>query len=88
MAGGQRRATDFAQLLPGVNAGTTNGNSTTNAGIVNGGGSRGAVSSIYIDGVPITSVAGEGDPRFVMDLHGRGCHQPVPGTDRGLLRDL
>ena len=32
---------------------------------MNGGGSRGAVSSIYIDGVPITSVAGEGDPRFV-----------------------
>ena len=63
--GGQRRATDFAQLLPGVNAGTTNGNQTTNAGIVNGGGSRGAVSSIYINGVPITSAAGEGDPRFV-----------------------
>ncbi|WP_419805270.1 carboxypeptidase regulatory-like domain-containing protein [Terriglobus sp.] len=63
--GGQRRATDFAQYLPGVSAQTTNGNSTTNAGIVNGGGSRGAVSSIYISGVPITSAAGEGDPRFV-----------------------
>ncbi len=32
---------------------------------MNGGGSRGAVSAIYINGVPITSVAGEGDPRFV-----------------------
>ena len=63
--GGQRRATDLASLLPGVNASVTNGNLTTNAGSVNGGGSRGAVSSIYIDGVPITSVAGEGDPRFV-----------------------
>jgi len=62
---GQRRATDFASLLPGVSANTSNGNLTTNAGIVNGGGSRGAVSSIYINGVPITSVAGEGDPRFV-----------------------
>lgn len=63
--GGQRRATDFASLLPGVSAQVTNGNQTTNAGIVNGGGSRGAVSAIYINGVPITSVAGEGDPRFV-----------------------
>ncbi|MDE1163314.1 MAG: TonB-dependent receptor [Acidobacteriaceae bacterium] len=62
---GQRRATDFAALLPGVNGQVTNGNSTTNAGSVNGSGSRGAVSAIYIDGVPITSVAGEGDPRFV-----------------------
>ena len=63
--GGQRRATDFASLLPGVSAQTSNGNLTTNAGIVNGGGSRGATSAIYINGVPITSVAGEGDPRFV-----------------------
>jgi hypothetical protein len=63
--GGQRRATDFAALLPGVSAQTTNGNQTTNAGVVNGSGSRGAVSAIYINGVPITSVAGEGDPRFV-----------------------
>lgn len=63
--GGQRRATDFAQLLPGVNSQTTNGNLTTNAGSVNGSGSRGAVSAIYINGVPITSVGGEGDPRFV-----------------------
>lgn len=63
--GGQRRATDFASLLPGVSAQTTNGNQTTNAGVVNGSGSRGAVSAIYINGIPITSVAGEGDPRFV-----------------------
>jgi len=63
--GGQRRATDFAQLLPGVNSQVTNGNLTTNTGTVNGSGSRGAVSGIYINGVPITSVGGEGDPRFV-----------------------
>jgi hypothetical protein len=63
--GSQRRATDFAQLLPGVNSQTTNGNIGTNGGSVNGSGSRGAVSAIYIDGVPITSVGGEGDPRFV-----------------------
>lgn len=63
--GSQRRATDFASLMPGVSAQVTNGNLTTNAGIVNGSGSRGAVSAIYINGVPITSVAGEGDPRFV-----------------------
>ena len=62
---GQRRATDLASLLPGVSANVSNGNLTTNAGIVNGGGSRGAVSSIYISGVPITSAAGEGDPRFI-----------------------
>ena len=63
--GGQRRATDFAQLLPGVNGQVTNGNGGTNAGIVNGSQSKGAVSAIYINGVPITSVGGEGDPRFV-----------------------
>ena len=63
--GGQRRATDFATLLPGVSGNVSNGNLTTNAGIVNGSGSRGAVSAIYINGIPITSVAGEGDPRFV-----------------------
>ena len=63
--GGQRRATDFATLLPGVSGNVSNGNLTTNSGIVNGGGSRGASSAIYINGVPITSVAGEGDPRFV-----------------------
>jgi len=63
--GGQRRATDFALLMPGVNGQVTNGNAGTNAGVVNGSGSRGAVSSIYIDGVPLGSAAGAGDPRFV-----------------------
>jgi hypothetical protein len=63
--GGQRRATDFAQLMPGVNGQVTNGGAGTNAGMVNGSGSKGAVSSIYINGIPLGSVAGAGDPRFV-----------------------
>jgi len=61
----QRRASDFATLMPGVQANETNGNETTNSGVVNGGGSRGAVSEIYINGIPFTNAAGEGDPRFV-----------------------
>ncbi len=61
----QRRATDFAQLMPGVQGNETNGNATTNTGVVNGSGSRGAASAVYIDGVPFTQVSGEGDPRFV-----------------------
>ena len=36
----QRRATDFAALMPGVQFNETNGNATTNTGVVNGSGSR------------------------------------------------
>jgi hypothetical protein len=61
----QRRATDFAALMPGVQGNETNGNATTNTGVVNGSGSRGAASSVYINGIPFTNAAGEGDPRFV-----------------------
>src|SRR3979409_39608 len=61
----QRRATDFAFLMPGVQSNNTNGNATTNSGIVNGSGSRGAVSAIYIDGIPFVRAGGNGDPRFV-----------------------
>ena len=61
----QRRATDFAFLMPGVQGNNTNGNPTTNTGIVNGSGSRGAVSAVYIDGVPFVRAGGNGDPRFV-----------------------
>src|SRR5438105_4202701 len=67
-AGGQpdqRRATDFAALMPGVQANETNGNLTTNTGVVNGSGPRGSVSAVYVDGLPFTAVSGEGDPRFV-----------------------
>jgi len=63
--GTQRRATDFVALMPGVNSQPTNGGGDTNTGVFNGSGSRGAVSSVYINGVPITTVAGEGDPRFI-----------------------
>lgn len=64
-SGDQRRATDFAQLLPGVQGNQTSGGATTNSGLVNGVGARGGTSAIYINGVPFTNVAGEGDPRFV-----------------------
>lgn len=61
----QRRATDFAFLMPGVQGNNTSGNATTNTGIVNGSGSRGAVSVVYIDGTPFVRAGGNGDPRFV-----------------------
>ncbi|MGH9591375.1 MAG: carboxypeptidase regulatory-like domain-containing protein [Terracidiphilus sp.] len=61
----QRRATDFVFLMPGVQGNNTNGNATTNTGIVNGSGSRGAVSDVYIDGIPFVRAAGNGDPRYV-----------------------
>ena len=61
----QRRATDFAFLMPGVQGNNTNGNPTTNTGIVNGSGSRGAVSAVYVDGIPFVRAGGNGDPRYV-----------------------
>jgi hypothetical protein len=61
----QRRATDFVYLMPGVQGNETNGNATTNTGVVNGSGSRGAVSAVYIDGIPFVRAGGNGDPRYV-----------------------
>jgi Carboxypeptidase regulatory-like domain/TonB-dependent Receptor Plug Domain len=61
----QRRASDFAFLMPGVQANNTTGNATTNTGIVNGSGSRGAVSAVYVDGLPFVRAGGNGDPRYV-----------------------
>ncbi len=61
----QRRATDFAFLMPGVQGNNTNGNPTTNTGIINGSGSRGAVSAVYIDGLPFVRAGGNGDPRYI-----------------------
>jgi hypothetical protein len=61
----QRRATDFAFLMPGVQGNNTNGNATTNVGIVNGSGSKGAASAVYIDGIPFVRAGGNGDPRYV-----------------------
>ncbi len=61
----QRRATDFVYLMPGVQGNETNGNATTNTGVINGSGSRGAVSDVYIDGIPFVRAGGNGDPRYV-----------------------
>jgi hypothetical protein len=61
----QRRATDFAFLMPGVQGNNTTGNPTTNTGVVNGSGSRGAVSVVYVDGIPFVRAGGNGDPRYV-----------------------
>ncbi|WP_158819947.1 TonB-dependent receptor [Granulicella sp. S156] len=61
----QRRATDFAFLMPGVQGNNTTGNATTNTGIVNGSGSKGAVSDVYVDGVAFVRAGGNGDPRYV-----------------------
>jgi hypothetical protein len=61
----QRRATDFIYLMPGVQGNETNGNATTNTGVINGSGSRGAASDVYVDGVPFVRAGGNGDPRYV-----------------------
>jgi hypothetical protein len=61
----QRRATDFVYLMPGVQGNETNGNATTNVGVVNGSGSKGAASAVYVDGVVFVRAGGNGDPRFV-----------------------
>ncbi len=61
----QRRATDFVYLMPGVQGNETNGNATTNTGVINGSGSRGAAATVYIDGLPFVRAAGNGDPRYV-----------------------
>jgi hypothetical protein len=61
----QRRATDFVYLMPGVQGNNTNGNATTNVGVVNGSGSRGAAAAVYVDGIPYVRLGGNGDPRYV-----------------------
>jgi hypothetical protein len=61
----QRRATDFIYVMPGVQGNETNGNATTNTGVINGSGSRGAASDVYINGVPFVRAGGNGDPRYV-----------------------
>jgi hypothetical protein len=61
----QRRATDFVYLMPGVQGNETNGNATTNTGVVNGSGSKGAASDVYVDGVAFVRAGGQGDPRYV-----------------------
>jgi hypothetical protein len=61
---GQRRATDFEYLIPGVQANSTHNNNTDNSGIVNGSGPAGGVSDIYIEGVDLPEPDQVGDPRF------------------------
>jgi hypothetical protein len=65
----QRRATDFAALMPGVqntySASSASGgsNSTDASGGVNGSNPGGGTSEIYIDGINLPSSLGNGDPR-------------------------
>lgn len=69
-AGGQpdqRRATDFAYLMPGVQntyAASDHGNATDATGAANGGNPGGGTSEIYIDGINLPEGDGIGDPRF------------------------
>jgi hypothetical protein len=63
----QRRATDFAALMPGVQnsyAASSSNNSTDATGAVNGGNPTGGTSEIYIDGLNLPEADGIGDPRF------------------------
>jgi len=64
----QRRATDFAALMPGVQntysaAAGTGTNATDASGGVNGSANGGGTQEIYIDGVDLPSTLGVGDPR-------------------------
>jgi hypothetical protein len=58
----QRRATDFAALMPGVSANETKNDETDEPMVVNGNANS---SEMYIDGIPATSVSVAGDPRYI-----------------------
>jgi hypothetical protein len=61
----QRRATDFAYLMPGVQDNWVGSNNSTDAsGNVNGANPAGSVSEIYIDGLNLPEADGVGDVRF------------------------
>jgi hypothetical protein len=69
----QRRATDFAYLMPGVQntyAANSSSNSTDATGGVNGGNPGGGTSEIYIDGINLPEADGVGDPRFTWTAFG------------------
>jgi hypothetical protein len=66
----QRRATDFEYLIPGVQSNYTANNVATNSGIVNGSGSGGDVSELYVDGVDFTAGFAQGDPRVLWSAIG------------------
>ncbi|MGB0052954.1 MAG: carboxypeptidase regulatory-like domain-containing protein, partial [Terracidiphilus sp.] len=67
----QRRATDFAALMPGVQTNYIgSGNATDASGAVNGGNPAGGTSEIYIDGINLPEADGIGDPRFTWSAFG------------------
>ena len=69
----QRRATDFASLMPGVQntyQSSSSANSTDASGSVNGGNPGGGTSEIYIDGINLPEADGIGDPRFTWTAFG------------------
>jgi hypothetical protein len=62
----QRRATDFAGLMPGVVPVWVGSNNATDASLsVNGGNPNGGTSEIYIDGINLPAPDGAGDVRFI-----------------------
>jgi len=62
----QRRATDFASLMPGVVPVWVGSNNATDASLaVNGGNPNGGTSEIYIDGINLPAPDGVGDVRFI-----------------------
>ena len=60
MNGGARNATQFEYLEPGVSQGNSG-----SSGVFNGTGSVGRIDELYVDGVPLTRVSLQGDPRNV-----------------------
>lgn len=58
----QRRATDFAALMPGVTANETKNNETDEPMVINGNQNS---SEMYLEGIPMTSVSTAGDPRYI-----------------------
>jgi hypothetical protein len=61
-ANDQRRATDFAALMPGVTANETKNNETDEPMVINGNQNS---SEMYLEGIPMTSVSVAGDPRYI-----------------------
>jgi hypothetical protein len=67
----QRRATDFAALMPGVVPTWVGSNNATDASLsVNGGNPAGGTSEIYIDGINLPAPDGVGDVRFIWSAIG------------------
>ncbi len=58
----QRRATDYAALMPGVTNNETKNNESDEPMVVNGNASS---TVIYIEGIPLESASVSGDPRFI-----------------------